>query len=251
MTHNRVDILGCPVDNLSMEEALNQIDSCIGRGVPHQHVAINVRKVVGSYLNSELRDAVRQCDLALADGQPIVWASRMLGRPLKGRVTGIDLMQQLLERAASRRYRVFLLGARQEVLERVIQHYQQNYPTLRIVGCRNGYWSRDRELEVVEAIREAQPDILLVAMGSPKKEFFVSKYRSHMHIPFAMGVGGSFDVVAGNTRRAPAYLQRAGFEWFWRFLQEPLRLGRRYLVDAFIFGFLLAREYFRYRLGRV
>src|SRR5215469_13275837 len=122
MTYNRVDILGCPVDNLSMEEALNQIDSCIGRGVPSQHVAINVRKVVGSYLNSELRDAVGQCDLALADGQPIVWASRMLGRPLKGRVTGIDLMQELLERAASHRYRVFLLGARQEVLERVIHH---------------------------------------------------------------------------------------------------------------------------------
>jgi N-acetylglucosaminyldiphosphoundecaprenol N-acetyl-beta-D-mannosaminyltransferase len=105
-------------------------------------------------------------------------------------------------------------------------------------------------MQVVEEIHQAQPDILFVAMGSPKKELFVSKYRDHMQVPFAMGVGGSFDVIAGKVTRAPSYLQHAGFEWFWRFLHEPFRLGRRYLFDAFIFGFLLVREYCRYRLGR-
>lgn len=250
MANNRIDILGCPVDNLSMEESLSEVDSYIHAGVPRQHVAINVRKVVGSYLNEELRNVVGQCDLALADGQPIVWASRMLGRPLKGRVTGIDLMQELLQRAATRGYRVFLLGARQEVLEKVVQYYQRDYPALQIVGYRNGYWSSDQEMQVVQEIQNAQPDILYVAMGSPKKEFFVNKYRDHMRVPFAMGVGGSFDVIAGKVTRAPSYLQRAGFEWFWRFLHEPFRLGRRYLTDAFIFSFLLAREYCRYRLGR-
>jgi N-acetylglucosaminyldiphosphoundecaprenol N-acetyl-beta-D-mannosaminyltransferase len=251
MSHSRVEILGCPADNLSMEQALDEIDGCIRSRVPHQHVAINVRKVVGSYLNAELRGVVRQCDLALADGQPIVWASRMLGRPLKGRVTGIDLMQRLLERAADRGYKVFLLGARREVLEKVVLHYQHKYPALQVVGYRHGYWAADQEAQVVEAIREAKPDVLFVAMGSPKKEVFVSEYRDRMRVPFAMGVGGSFDVIAGNVRRAPSCVQRAGFEWLWRVLHEPVRLGRRYVVDGFIFGFLLAREYFRYRVGLV
>jgi len=251
MAKNRVELLGCPVDNLSMKEALSEIDSYIRSRAPHQHVAINVRKVVGSYFSAELRNVVRQCDLALADGQPIVWATRMLGKSLKGRVTGIDLMQSLLERAAACGYRVFLLGARQEVLEKVVRHYQRDYPALQIVGYRDGYWLPAQDMQVVEKIHKSQPDILIVAMGSPKKEFFVSKYRDHMRVPFAMGVGGSFDVIAGAVTRAPSYWQRAGFEWFWRFLHEPFRLGRRYLVDAFIFGFLLAREYCRYRLARV
>ncbi|MDQ3025374.1 MAG: WecB/TagA/CpsF family glycosyltransferase [Pseudomonadota bacterium] len=173
---------------------------------------------------------------------PVVWASRLLGTPLKERVTGVDLFESLMERAAAKGWRVYLLGAREEIVARVRAVYCARYPGLTIAGHRNGYWTDAEEPQVAEAVRAARADILFVAISSPKKERFLGRWQSHMRVPFAMGVGGTFDVASGKVRRAPVLMQRAGLEWFFRFLQEPRRMFRRYFIDDMAFFGLLARE---------
>ncbi|HZM33823.1 MAG TPA: UDP-N-acetylglucosamine 2-epimerase (non-hydrolyzing) [Burkholderiales bacterium] len=238
----RIEILGCQVDNLTMEETLERIGELIASGGAHQHVVLNVDKLVKARRSPELRRVINGCTLVNADGMPVVWASRLLGRPLKERVTGVDLFEALMRRAAEKGWRVFLLGAREEVVRRVAALYPRRYPGLAIAGWRNGYWDKDEEAAVAEEIRAARPDILFVAVSSPAKEQFLSRWQTHMRVPFAMGVGGTFDVAAGLLKRAPRWMQRSGFEWFYRFLQEPRRMFRRYFVDSMGFFAMLGRE---------
>ena len=238
----RHDILGCGVDDLTMEETLAVVEGFIASGRPHQHVVVNVDKVVKASRDERLRAIVNGCDLINADGMPIVWASRLLGTPLRERVTGIDLFHALMVRAAERGWRVYLLGAREEVVSRVRAIYQEMCPGLVVAGHRNGYWKPEEEAGVAEEVRAARADLLFVAISSPHKERFLGRWQAHMRVPFAMGVGGSFDVAAGIVSRAPEWMQRTGLEWFHRFLQEPRRMFRRYFVDDMAFFGMLARE---------
>ena len=246
---DRIELMGCFIDNLSMEETLRRIAAFIVSGRPHQHVVVNVDKLVKAQRDPELRRVINDCALINADGMPVVWASRLLGKPLKERVAGIDLFEALMRRASGEGWRVFLLGAREEIISRVCSLYGHRYPGLVIAGHRNGYWSADEEAAVVRQIEEARPDILFVAISSPKKEEFLGRYQKQMRVPFAMGVGGTFDVAAGLVKRAPTWMQRAGLEWFFRFLQEPRRMFRRYFIDDIAFFGLLLRELRRGREG--
>jgi len=238
---SRLEVLGVPVDDLTMAETLDVIQGFILSGRPHQHVVVNVDKVVKASRDPALAAILRRCALVNADGMPVVWASRMLGTPLKERVTGIDLFEALMERSAREGWRVFLLGARPEVVARVRSIYEARYPGLIVAGHRDGYWSDEEESQVAEQVRRARPDILAVAISSPKKERFLDRWQAHMGVPFAMGVGGTFDVAAGRLRRAPVLLQRAGLEWAVRVAQEPRRMFRRYFVDSLGFFTLLGR----------
>lgn len=238
----RIEMMGCLIDDLSMEETLEAVDGFIRSGRPHQHVVVNVDKIVKASHDPNLRDTINRCSLINADGMPVVWASRMLGKGLKERVAGIDLFESLMQRAAVRGWRVFLLGAREEVVVGVRDLYQRRYPGLQIVGYRNGYWSADQEGEVVAQIKSASADLLFVAISSPKKELFLGEYQASMNVPFAMGVGGSFDVAVGKVKRAPVWMQKAGLEWFFRFLQEPRRMFKRYFIDDVEFLRLLVKE---------
>lgn len=246
----RVEILGCLVDGLSLDETVEAVERFIASRRPHQQVSVNVDKVVKASRDRRLRDFVNHCDLASPDGTPIVWASHLLGEPLQERVAGIDLFQALMERAAERGWRVYLLGAREEVVARVRAIYEARHPGIRIAH-RDGYWRPEEEPQVAEAIRQACPDLLFVAIPSPRKERFLDRWQPLMQVPFAMGVGGSFDVVAGRVRRAPAWMQRAGLEWFHRFAQEPRRMFRRYFIEDMRFVGLLARELCVRRARRV
>jgi N-acetylglucosaminyldiphosphoundecaprenol N-acetyl-beta-D-mannosaminyltransferase len=172
----------------------------------------------------------------------VVWASRLLGKPLKERVAGIDLFEALMQRAGECGWRVFLLGARMDVVSAVAETYQRRYPNLVLAGWRDGYWNDAQEAMVVEQIRASGADLLFVAISSPKKEQFLGRYQGEMKIPFAMGVGGTFDVAIGRVKRAPKWMQRAGLEWFYRFLQEPRRMFRRYFIDDMAFIWLLIKE---------
>ncbi|MFO7278080.1 MAG: WecB/TagA/CpsF family glycosyltransferase [Pseudomonadota bacterium] len=241
----RIHLMGCEIDNLSLEETLQTIEEFIASGEPHQHVVVNVDKLVKARRDPALRRVINDCALVNADGMPVVWASRLLGRPLKERVAGVDLFEALMARAARKGWRIFLLGAKEEVVSRVRLLYEAKYPDLRIVGHRNGYWKPEEEEEVVRQIAEARPDILFVAISSPKKERFLAMHQARMRVPFAMGVGGTFDVAAGRVKRAPRWMQRAGLEWFYRFLQEPRRMFRRYFIDDMAFFGMLAREILR------
>lgn len=238
----RLDVMGCHVDNLTMDETLSVVEGFIHTGRPHQHVVVNVDKLVKARHDAELRSIINHCDLINADGMPVVWASRLLGTPLKERVAGIDLFEALMKRASEKGWRVFLLGATQEVVEGVKRVYEAKYPGIVVAGYRNGYWKDTEDAAVAEEVRAAGADLLFVAVSSPKKERFLGHWQGHMKVPFAMGVGGTFDVAVGKVSRAPLWMQRAGFEWFWRVLQEPRRMFKRYFIDDAAFFGMLARE---------
>lgn len=241
--NQRITMMGCGIDNLSMEETLARVEEFIRSGRAHQHVVVNVDKLVKASRDPALRRIVNACDLVSADGMPVVWASRLLGKPLKERVAGIDLFEALMRRAGERGWRVFLLGAQDEVVWTVAAIYRERYPGLQLAGWRDGYWQGEQEeARVARMVAESRADLLFVAISSPKKEQFLGKYQAAMRVPFAMGVGGTFDVVSGRVRRAPGWMQRAGLEWFWRFLQEPRRMFRRYFIDDMLFVWLLIKE---------
>ena len=244
----RLRLLDCPIDNLSLEETLNRIESFVRSGTPHRHVAINVDKVLKTRADAGFRRIIEEADLINVDGQPVVWAARLLGARMKGRVAGIDLMQSLVARSEQRGWRVYFLGAEKTVLDKMVAVYRGRFPELQIAGYRHGYWaSADEEQAIVEQIRIAKPDVLFIGVSSPKKEIFAYQHAHSMGVPFIMGVGGSFDVIAGLTRRAPLWMQHAGLEWFWRFLQEPRRMWRRYFIHDMKFVSLVAREIIRGR----
>ncbi|QCP12104.1 WecB/TagA/CpsF family glycosyltransferase [Pseudoduganella umbonata] len=239
----RISLMGCQVDNLTMEETLQKVEEFIIDGTPHQHVVVNVDKLVKASRDSQLRKIINDCALVNVDGMPVVWASRLLGKPLKERVAGVDLFEALMRRAGEKGWRVFLLGAREEVVSAVATTYQRKYPRLELAGYRNGYWKgEEEERQVVEQIRDSRADLLFVAISSPKKEQFLGRYQAEMKIPFAMGVGGTFDVSIGRVKRAPVWMQRNGLEWFYRFLQEPRRMFRRYFIDDMAFFWLFIKE---------
>ena len=238
----RVEMMGCLIDNLSLEETLQRIEGFIQSGASHQHVVVNVDKLVKASRDPELRRIINECALINADGMPVVWASRLLGTPLKERVAGIDLFDALVRRAAEKGWRVFFLGAREEVVRGVKELYERTLPGLRVAGYRNGYWKPDETARIAEQIAASRAELLFVAISSPMKEEFLGRYQPLMRVPFAMGVGGSFDVVVGRVKRAPVWMQNGGLEWFYRFLQEPSRMFKRYFVDDALFGWLLLRE---------
>ena len=239
----RITLMGCHIDNLSMEDTLVKVEEFIQSGQPHQHVVVNVDKLVKASRDESLRRIINDCALINADGMPVVWASRLLGTPLKERVAGVDLFEALMRRAVDKGWRVFLLGAREDVVRAVRDTYLRKYPPLLIAGWRNGYWNGEQEeAEVVEQIRASRADLLFVAISSPKKEIFLGRHQAAMQIPFAMGVGGTFDVAIGRVRRAPRWMQKSGLEWLFRFMQEPRRLFRRYFIDDMAFIWLLIKE---------
>jgi len=242
---DRIEIMGCLIDNLTMGETLQRIESFVDSGLPHQHVAVNVDKVVKASKDAELRRIINECALINVDGMPVVWASRLLGNPLKERVAGVDLFEALIKRSAEKGWRVYLLGAREEVVKGVKDICETRYPALQVAGYRNGYWKPAEEAGVVKQIADCKPDLLFVAISSPKKELFLGQYQAQMKIPFAMGVGGSFDVVAGKVSRAPLWMQHSGLEWFYRFLQEPRKMFRRYFIDDMAFFGLLFKALLR------
>jgi N-acetylglucosaminyldiphosphoundecaprenol N-acetyl-beta-D-mannosaminyltransferase len=156
---------------------------------------------------------------------PVVWAARLLGKPLKERLAGVDLFDALMQRSAENGWRVYLLGAREEVVSGVKQVYESKYPGFKVAGYRNGYWRPEEEADVVAQIAAAKADLLFVEINSPKKEQFLNRYQIDMKIPFAMGVGGTFDVMVDTVKHAPLWMQKSGLEWFYRFfgllLKEP------------------------------
>lgn len=239
---NRIEMMGCQIDNLSMEETVQTIEGFIHSGKPHQHVVVNVDKLVKASRDPELRHVINECALINVDGMPVVWASRLLGKGLKERVAGVDLFEALMRRSAEKRWRVFLLGAKEDVVASLKTLYEQKYPGLTVAGYRNGYWKPEEEADVVEQIKKSCADLLFVAISSPKKEHFLARYQAEMKVPFAMGVGGTFDVAVGKVKRAPAWMQKVGLEWFFRFLQEPRRMFKRYFVDDMAFFWLLVKE---------
>jgi N-acetylglucosaminyldiphosphoundecaprenol N-acetyl-beta-D-mannosaminyltransferase len=241
----RVEILGCPVDILTMGETVDLARRAMREKIMTRHVALNVAKLVNMRTDPLLASDVSSSDLIGIDGMGIVVAARLLGLPTPERVAGIDLFYNLMAVCAAEGFRPFFLGGTEAVVQQAVRHFSDRYPALAFAGMRNGYFSQDQEAEIVEEIRESGADCLFLGMPTPRKERFLSKHASNLGVPFIMGVGGSFDIASGLVRRAPTRVQAAGLEWLYRVYQEPRRMWWRYARTNAIFAFMLLEELFR------
>ena len=244
---SRIHLLCCPIDSLNMDQTLARIEEFVKENNPRQHVVVNVAKIVEMQKDPELRGIVSNCDLINADGMPVVWASRLLGNPLPCRVAGVDLFQNLVKLCADKGYRPFFFGAREWVVKKVVDKFKERYPQLEVAGYRNGYYREVEESEIAEMIRDSKADMLFVGFSSPMKEKFLNRWMDTMKVPFCMGVGGSFDIVAGRTKRAPFWMQKCGMEWFYRILQEPRRMWKRYAKTNPVFVWMIFKEWVKQR----
>ncbi|MDT0606239.1 WecB/TagA/CpsF family glycosyltransferase [Croceitalea rosinachiae] len=240
---DKIKIVGSYIHNLNMQETLKVVEDSISQGNHLHHVVVNAGKIVEMQKDVQLKQSVNNSDLINADGQAVVWASRVLGKPLKERVAGIDLMENLVELAHQKQYKIFFFGAKEDVLTKVVENYSEKYSPNIIAGYRNGYFNKHDEEQIAVDISNSGANILFVAISSPTKENFLYQNKAILKkVNFIMGVGGSFDVVSGKVKRAPLWMQNAGLEWFYRFIQEPKRMWKRYLVGNSKFIFLLIKE---------
>lgn len=230
-----VAILGVPIDTLSMERVIQTLDGYVAEGGFHQIATANVDFLTKSIYDEELREILSCCDLVLPDGMPLIWASQAMGIPLKERVTGADLVPQLVALAATRGYRLFLLGAEEESSKRAAEWMEKNYPGVCIAGRYSPEFCDLDEMdheEILRRIEIARPDILLVAFGNPKQEKWIAMHRRRLNIPICIGIGASLDFLSGKVSRAPQWMQAAGIEWVHRLSQDPQRLAKRYFYNA-------------------
>lgn len=224
-----ISFLGTRMHAWSMRYTVDEIGRRVCRRQFTQHVVVNVAKIINMRQDAGLRESIESCDIVNIDGMGVVWGARFLGCEVPERVAGIDLFHRLLALSAEEGFPVFLLGAREEVVEKAVDRVRSIYPGLIIAGHHHGYFWDD-EIAVVKKIKASGARLLFVAITSPRKENFINRWKDDLGVDFVMGVGGTFDVVAGKVRRAPEWMQKYGLEWLFRVLQEPRRMWRRYLV---------------------
>lgn len=240
---NKINILNTSIHNLNMLETISLIKHTIDSKKHIHHIVVNAGKIVAMQSDLQLRKSVHESDIINADGQAVVWASKILNKPLKERVAGIDLMVNLVELSHEEGYKIFFLGAKEDVVKRVVNIYEEKYSKSIVAGYRNGYFKKEDERAIAEDIAKSGANILFVAISSPTKENFLYENREILsRVNFIMGVGGSFDVIAGVVKRAPLWMQNIGLEWFYRFLQEPKRMWKRYLIGNSKFIALVLKE---------
>ncbi|WP_197490101.1 WecB/TagA/CpsF family glycosyltransferase [Rheinheimera sp. SA_1] len=236
--------LNTEMHSSSMRETVACIEQNIEQRQFTQHVVVNVAKLVHMQSDTVLADSVKACDIVNIDGMGVVWGARFCGHQVPERVAGVDLFHQLLMLSNRNAYPVFLLGATDEVVSKTAEVILAQNAGLKLAGFHHGYFWDD-EQAVVDLIRASGARLLFVAITSPKKENFINKWRDQLGVDFVMGVGGTFDVVAGKVSRAPLWMQNAGFEWLYRVLQEPGRMWKRYLLTNSAFAWLLLKEKFK------
>jgi len=239
----RIDFLDCPMDVASMAETVTVIRDAVAARRFTQHVVVNVAKVVNMRKDATLDRSVRSCDIINIDGMGLVFGARMLGHQIPERVAGVDLFHELIDMSRREGFPVYLLGASDEVVAKTADVLGEKYPGVEIAGYHHGYFWDD-EQAIVDKIRASGARLLFVAITSPKKENFIDRWRERLGVDFVMGVGGTFDVVAGKAKRAPRWMQEAGFEWLYRVVQEPRRLLGRYASTNTVFAYLILKEAF-------
>ena len=241
MSCNRIDFLGAQIDALTMNQTLSLVEERMSANLFTQHVVVNVAKLVAMQDDENIRNDINACEIINADGMGVVWGANLLKKPLPERVAGIDLFWNLLEHGQKHNRSVYFLGATDDVLSALVTRVKTEFPGLAIAGSHHGYFWGDEE-KMVDQIKASNADMLFVAISSPKKEIFISKWRERLGVKFVMGVGGSFDVKAGKVKRAPVWMQNSGLEWFYRLVQEPRRMFMRYFISNSRFMVLMAKS---------
>jgi N-acetylglucosaminyldiphosphoundecaprenol N-acetyl-beta-D-mannosaminyltransferase len=235
------EVLGVKIHCMTMSEVIAEVGRAVDERRRLQIGVVNAAKLVNMLDDELLRSDVVTSDLVLADGMSVVWASRLNRQHLPCRVAGIDLMHEIMRVGAKKGVRVFFLGAKQEICQEVVANAQRDYPGLQVAGMRNGYFDEADEQAIVDQINSASADVLFLAMTSPKKERFMGRWAQVLDVPVLHGVGGSFDVYAGKVKRAPKWMQQSGLEWFYRVIQEPGRMWKRYLTTNLRFVWELVK----------
>lgn len=228
-----------------MIETVNEVDQYIKKQRPLHLMGVNADKINELQKDKKLKEIINNCEIINADGMSVVWASRKLGKPLKERVAGIDLMLKLLTLSQQKGYSIYLLGAKQEVVEQTIEVIEKEYKGINIAGYHNGYFRKEEWNDIAKEIENSFADIIFVGISSPLKEYLVEYLLQKCEKGVFMGVGGSFDVISGKIARAPIWMQKMGLEWLFRVIQEPKRLWKRYLVGNMKFIFYVYREKYR------
>jgi N-acetylglucosaminyldiphosphoundecaprenol N-acetyl-beta-D-mannosaminyltransferase len=218
-----------------MGEAVEQAERWMDERRGALIATANAEMIMNATRDEELLDILQSADLVVPDGAGTVWAAHHLGHAMPERVAGYDLTQALLKRAPEKKRRVFFFGSAPGVAEKARQKAEALYPGIQIVGVRNGYFSEAEEPEIIREIRDAEPDLLLAALGVPKQEKWLKKYKAELGVPVSIGVGGTLDVMAGTTKRAPLWIQKAKLEWLFRGILQPKRAGRLLALPKFVF----------------
>ncbi len=236
MAKSRMKFLNIDIDNVTMEEALSEIDVLIQKGKNSYVVTPNVDHLITLEEDSCFREVYENADLILADGKPLIWISKLKKKPIKEKISGSDLFPKLAEYASKRGYSMFLLGAAEGVAQKAATNLKKKYEGLEVVGCYSPKYGfekdKDELRKIIDMVKEAKPHILVVGLGTPKQEKFIYRYREKLGVPVSLGLGASLDFEAGNVKRAPKWMREHGLEWFYRMCKEPGRLAKRYIKDG-------------------
>ena len=235
MSLEKVEILGVNVNSLTMAEAVETVKNFIEKGERRLIATANAEMIMRATYDVELKTILNAADLVVPDGAGTVWAAGYLGHPMPERVAGYDLSQELMRLAPSKKYKLYFFGSAPGVADLAKAKAEKWYPGIDIVGTRNGYFSAEDEQSIIADIKAKRPDILLVALGVPKQEKWLYAHLDELNVPVSIGVGGSFDVMAGVIKRAPLWMQKAKLEWLYRGLKQPSRIGRLMALPKFVF----------------
>ena len=231
---NKVDILGVDVDSLTMREAIERVETFFEERKPVIVATANAEMLMRATHDEELKDILNAAELVVPDGAGTVWAAHHLGHEMPERVAGYDLAQELMRRAPAKERRIYFFGSAPGIADKAKLKAEKLYPGIQIVGTRNGYFKEEDEPQIIAEIKAAQPDLLLAALGVPKQEKWLAKYKNELNVPVSIGVGGTFDVMAGVMKRAPKWMQKAKLEWLFRALLQPKRVGRLIALPKFV-----------------
>ena len=231
----KVNILGVGVNSLTMNEALEQIEKYFEDRKPVMIATANAEMLMRATHDEELKNILNCAELVVPDGAGTVWAAHHLGYQMPERVAGYDLAQNLMRLAPKKNRRIYFFGSAKGVAEKAKLKAEELYHGINIVGTRNGFFTAEDESKIISEIKSAKPDLLLVALGVPKQEKFLFKYKDELNVPVSIGVGGTFDVMAGVMKRAPKWMQRAKLEWLFRAILQPKRAGRLIALPKFVF----------------
>lgn len=230
----RLEILGVGIDKVNSQQALEQIGAFIASGQPHQIVTANAEIIYQASKNEKMRAVINNAQMVTADGSGVVWASRQLGEPLEQRVTGIDLVNSICEQSAKDKWKIYILGSAPGVSATAAVNIRDKFPGCNIVGTHHGYFNAKEEKQILAELEQLKPDVLFVALGAPKQEYWIADHLAELGIPVGMGIGGSMDVLSGNVKRAPKWMQKMSLEWLYRLLIQPTRFKRVLALPKFM-----------------
>jgi N-acetylglucosaminyldiphosphoundecaprenol N-acetyl-beta-D-mannosaminyltransferase len=243
----KADILGCKIDIITMQQALELLEQLIRTEQRQQIITLNAEIAYKATQDKSLQNIINSARLVTADGIGIVWAAKVMGYEIKERITGVDLLFNLCQLAVEKSWKFYLLGAAPGVADMAAQKLMEAYPGLQIVGTHHGYYKPEEMEKIIIDINRVQPDILLVGMGAPKQEYWIYENKSKLNASIMIGVGGSLDIAAGNKKRAPGFFIKMNLEWLYRLITEPSRIKRQVVLPLFALKVLNGKYLARFK----